>query len=311
MGQRQEMPESHVIAIDSGQTAIKVRIGSGRTYSFPGLRANSSLLPQIADVVGELARDLDGRPLRVLVGTCGLTDRDQDPEALLTLCEPHGVVSVSLAHDAITSFLGAVGNRRGVVVAAGTGAITLGVGAERIARVDGWGNVMGDAGGGYWIGREALDAAMRAHDGRGPATALTALVQQRFPDLDGAYIELQTNPDWVRTVAAFAQGVTTCAESDEVAAHICLSAGEHLAHSAATAVDRIGEAGQDNPLISLVGGIVSSGPVREACIAALAGRWPAFVPFPAEGSALDGTAALEGLSPTHPLWARVARASRP
>jgi N-acetylglucosamine kinase-like BadF-type ATPase len=35
---------------------------------------------------------------------------------------------------------------------------------------------MGDAGSGYWLGRAALDAVMRAHDGRGPATALTEVV---------------------------------------------------------------------------------------------------------------------------------------
>ncbi len=49
--------------------------------------------------------------------------------------------------------------------------------ATRVARVDGWGNIMGDAGSGYWIGREALDAVMRAYDGRGPQTALTDVVR--------------------------------------------------------------------------------------------------------------------------------------
>ena len=304
------MTDDTVIAIDSGQTAIKVRIGRQQSHSFPGLRANSSLLPQLAEVVGRVAPQAGRRPLEVLVGTCGLTARDNDPEELLRLCEPHGVESVVLAHDAITSFLGAVGDRSGVVVAAGTGAITFGVGAENIARVDGWGNVMGDAGGGYWIGREALDAVLRAHDGRGPATELTGIVQHRFPDLEGAYIELQTDADWVRIVASFAQGVVALSDRDPVAATICAEAGRQLAHAAATAVERIGEAGRPNPLISLVGGILAGGAVRDSCVAALQVRWPAFVPFPAEGNALDGAAALGALSPTHPLSGRIAKASR-
>lgn len=304
------MTELTEIAIDSGQTAIKVRLGQEEALSFPGLRANSSVLPQLAAVVGAVTKRAGHRSVRVLVGTCGLTKHDNDPIELLRLCEPYGVESVVLAHDAITSFLGAIGDRPGVVVAAGTGAITLGVGVETIARVDGWGNVIGDAGGGYWIGREAFDAVLRTYDGRGSATSLTAVVQRRFPDLESAYIELQTNGDWVRVVASFAQEVVLLADRDAVAASICEEAGRHLAHSAVTAAERIGEASQPNPVISLVGGILSRGAVRDSCVAALQARWPSFVPFPAKGSALDGAKALGELKPTHPLSGQVARASR-
>ena len=300
-----------VIAIDSGQTAIKVRLGPQESLSFPGLRANSDPLPQIAEVVGRVAEKAGRGPFRVFVGTCGFSKRDNDPVELLRLCEPYGVGSVILAHDAVTSFLGAVGDRRGVVVAAGTGAITLGVGVEAIARVDGWGNVIGDAGGGYWIGREALDAVHRAHDGRGPATGLTPVVERRFPDLESAYMELQTDADWVRIVSSFAQQVASLAAGDAVAAAICEEAGRQLAHSAATAVERIGEAGHENPVISLVGGILSGGAVHDSCVAALQERWPAFAPFPAEGTSLDGAAALGKLDPTHPLFGQIGQATRP
>jgi N-acetylglucosamine kinase-like BadF-type ATPase len=304
------MTPDTVIAIDSGQTAIKVRLGSEQPLSFPGLRANSSLLPQLADVVGKVAEQAGPGPRKVYVGTCGLTRRDNDPVELLRLCEHYGVESVILAHDAATSFLGAIGDRRGVVVAAGTGAITLGVGVETIARIDGWGNVIGDAGGGYWIGREALDAVHRAHDGRGPETSLTPVVERRFPDLESAYIELQTDADWVRIVASFAQQVASLAAQDSVAAAICEEAGRQLAHSAATAVERIGEAGQENPVISLVGGTLSGGAVRHSCVAALQERWPDFVPFPAQGTSLDGAAALGKLDPAHPLFGQIGRATR-
>jgi len=170
-------------------------------------------------------------------------------------------------------------------------------------------DLFGDAGGGFWIGREALDAVHRAYDGRGPATALTPVIQRRFTDLESAYIELQTDVDWVRIVASFAREVVWLAEQDAVAAAICKEAGDHLAHSAATAVERIGEAGQPNPLISLVGGILLPGAVRDSCVAALQARWPAFVPFPANGSALDGAQALGALDPSHPLSSQVASAS--
>ena len=37
-----------------------------------------------------------------------------------------------------------------------------------------WGYVIADEGSGYWLGRQALRAAMRHVDGRGPATTLTS-----------------------------------------------------------------------------------------------------------------------------------------
>lgn len=303
------MGEHAVMAIDSGQTAIKVRLQGAESRTFPGLRANSPLVPQLAMVISKVAERADARSFTVLIGTCGLTRLNDDPVELLRLCAPHGVEEVVLAHDAVTSFLGAMGDRRGVVVAAGTGAITLGVGVEATARVDGWGNVIGDSGGGYWIGRAALDAVFRAHDGRGPATSLTALVHRRFPDLDSAYMELLTDVDQVRTVAGFAHDVASVASRDPVAAGICREAGRELAHSAGTAVERIGEADQENPVISLIGGIASAGVIRDSCIASLQERWPRFVPFPAGGDALDGAQALGQLKPSHPLSARVSRAS--
>jgi N-acetylglucosamine kinase-like BadF-type ATPase len=40
--------------------------------------------------------------------------------------------------------------------------------------------MIGDEGSGYWIGREALAAVMRAFDGRGPETGLTAEMLAHF-----------------------------------------------------------------------------------------------------------------------------------
>ena len=59
---------------------------------------------------------------------------------------------------------------------------------------------MGDAGSGYWIGRAALEAVMRAYDGRGPQTALTPVVLADFPALEDAYIELQADDERVGLV---------------------------------------------------------------------------------------------------------------
>jgi N-acetylglucosamine kinase-like BadF-type ATPase len=60
------------------------------------------------------------------------------------------------------------------VVSAGTGSIAVGRDAKGARwRIGGYGWQMGDEGSGYAIGRAALGAVSRAHDGRSPRTALT------------------------------------------------------------------------------------------------------------------------------------------
>lgn len=178
-----------LLAIEAGQSSIKVRhvapAGIAEEWAMPALRTDRPLLPQLAEVLADAAARACIAPV-VGIGTSGLTEEGLDARALLFAAGPLGARSLSLAHDSITSFLGALGDGRGAVIASGTGVVTLAVGRTDVARVDGWGYLLGDAGSGYWIGRAALDAVLRANDGRGPATALTEVVRARFPVLEDA-----------------------------------------------------------------------------------------------------------------------------
>ena len=166
-------PAPSVLAIDAGQTGMKVRVRRGAARDdivFDGIRTHEPLLPQLAHVVrAAMARTgLDpGRHHRR--GSPDSPTAMPTPPRCSRCSSDTGIRDAVLAHDSTTSFLGALGDARGAVVASGTGVVTLAVGRDAIARVDGWGYIMGDAGSGYWIGREALDAVMRAFDGRGPA----------------------------------------------------------------------------------------------------------------------------------------------
>src|SRR5437763_12440566 len=61
----------------------------------------------------------------------------------------------------------------GIALIAGTGTIALGRDRHgTIVRAGGWGHIVGDEGSGYDLGRQCLQAASRAVDGRGPTTTL-------------------------------------------------------------------------------------------------------------------------------------------
>lgn len=302
-----------LLAMDAGQTGTKVRLrwadGTTRDDLLPGVLTDRPLLPQLAGTVAHLTDAEGAVPTTVAIGVSGVTDAHAEAERLMRHSALVGVERVIVAHDSITSFLGVLGDRYGAVVAVGTGVVTLGVGPAAAVRIDGWGNIMGDAGSGYWIGRETLDAVMRAHDGRGPATALTALIQERWPDLEAAYTSLQSDPERVRIVASFAAGAAELAASgDAVAQRICAAAADELAHSVVTAL-RTSGAPQD-AAVGATGGVLRSDLIRDAFTERVRGTFPDVRFVPPVGSGLDGAAALATLAPEHPLRTRFAEVLR-
>jgi len=98
--------------------------------------------------VSEVVRLSSGRRL----ATLGDGLRAELPGAL---AREFGVRTVALVADAVTAYAGALRARPGAVVAAGTGLIAIGTDLTGWRRADGWGHLLGDCGGGAWIGGRA------------------------------------------------------------------------------------------------------------------------------------------------------------
>ncbi len=300
---------TNLLAVDGGQTGIKLRWnlqGAAGELLLPGVRTHQPILPQLAAAIDKAAQQAGGKFHVVAVGATGLTRAEHDAGALLGLLQAHVQTEVLLAHDSVTSYLAALADAKGAVVAAGTGVVTLAVGEESVARVDGWGNIMGDAGSAYWIGQQVLTAVMRAHDGRGPATELRHSVAALWPDLEEAYIDLQSSAQRVATVASFAKTASQLAGEDEVAAQICTAAAKELALSAATALERVG--GRTQEPVACLGGVFGSELIRGQFAARLARLRPQAVVVDTSGTGLDGAQRLAALSHKHPLQSLISRA---
>ncbi|MFZ2242112.1 MAG: BadF/BadG/BcrA/BcrD ATPase family protein, partial [Gordonia amarae] len=199
------------LLVDAGQTGTRLRVigADGHvidTVAGP-VDTHHDVVDQVADRVRETLSDNNDRIGEVAVGLSGLTDDAARPDTLRHRLAHFGVGRVILAHDSVTAYLAANGTHHGVVVAAGTGVVTLGVSPEGVARVDGWGHLLGDAGSAYWIGRAGLDAAMRAFDGRAEPTALMRAAIDEFGPLPDLYMVLQADPARVSRIAGFARTV--------------------------------------------------------------------------------------------------------
>ena len=153
-----------VLAVDAGQTEIRAALADGergsRSATAPGvMRMGRRVGPEeVAEAL--VAALIELRPLPeplppLGVGLSGFeAAAEEDLRRVGELLSARlSVERLSIASDGVTSLLGALGERDGAVVAAGTGTVCVARRGERLAKVDGWGSLLGDAGSGFAIGR--------------------------------------------------------------------------------------------------------------------------------------------------------------
>ena len=180
----------HVLGIDAGGTktvclladeqgaVIAEGRGPGANLHAAGELAVEKVLHQVMEAA---IGDLPIVPSAICLGIAGV-DREDEARIVRALMRRIGYKSrVLVVNDALIALVAGAGDAPGIVIIAGTGSIAYGRNAAgEAARAGGWGHMIGDEGSGYWIGREALAAVMRAADGRGPETRLTAEILAHF-----------------------------------------------------------------------------------------------------------------------------------
>ncbi|MET8681875.1 BadF/BadG/BcrA/BcrD ATPase family protein [Streptomyces sp. NPDC004647] len=152
-------------------------------------------------------------------------------------------------------------------------------------RADGWGHLLGDCGGGAWIGRAGLEAALRAYDGRsGGSAPLLAGLEAAFGPAAGLPGLLYPRTDRPAVLASFAPEVGRCAGDDPVSAGILRDAARSIAEAMAAVCPRSG--GSE---LALTGGLFRMG---EPLLAPLRDELSRQLPYArrvtAAGDPLDG-----------------------
>jgi N-acetylglucosamine kinase len=175
------------------------------------------------------------------LGMAGV-DRPGDPEIIEDiLARIADFKRIVIANDAETALVGGVGRRHGIVLIAGTGSIAYGVnGHGEARRADGWGYLVGDEGSAHWIGVQGLRSVARAHDGRGPATALTSALVSHLglSDIQVMVTLVYGKSFGVPELAGLAPLVSQAARQDDaVAQEILREAGRRLNRTLKAVVD--------------------------------------------------------------------------
>jgi N-acetylglucosamine kinase-like BadF-type ATPase len=269
----------HVLGIDAGGTKTVCLLANERGEVLAQARASGANLQVMGEfgvekilhrVMEETVDDNDVTLDAVCLGIAGV-DRPRDAQTIKDIMRRIGrKTRTVVVNDALVALVAGAGEHAGVVIVAGTGSIAYGRdSAGRAARAGGWGYLLGDEGGGFWIGRAALSAVVRQFDHRGPATLLTDLVLKQMQlSTPSEVIHAIYDRGLQRHAIAGLAGVVQRAmeEGDAVAGEILDRAASELAAAAASVVTRLGMRGDIFPTI-LSGGMFKGIPSLASSVA--------------------------------------------
>ena len=265
--------ESFVVGIDGGGSKTRAILADDQGNSITEASgAGSAVRPgeaeQSAGVIAGVVRDVleeaerkDTQPRVLCVGVAGV-GRESEREALWEALVTHQLAEeVVVMSDLAIALEDAFGDGPGVLLIAGTGSSAYGRGpAGNTARCGGWGSIIGDEGGGAWIGRRALSVVAAAADGREPETALTGAILTATETTETAGLIRWAAGASAGGLATLAPVVMTVADGGDLRANSIISmAVEELAlHVRALARQLFTDERASVP-VALAGGLLRKG----------------------------------------------------
>ena len=268
------MPTRLYLGVDGGGTHTRALLadqsgrilGSGRSGS---TNRNHHPRAQVRSNLREaLLAATRGKPIEnatIFLGMCGVStdfDRADIVSIVREIPEVRAAAKVVVENDAIIGLTGGLSGRPGIVLIAGTGSASLGIDARgKRGWCGGWGALADDAGSAPWIGLRAIQAAVRAEDGRIGPTRLREIVFDflglREPR---ELIDRVHNRELTREeIGLLAPRVIAAGqEGDSVAGQIVRDAAAELSSLVATTSSRLFDSAA--PELILVGGLALSGP---------------------------------------------------
>lgn len=249
-----------ILASDTGDVLARV-LGHGTDPLHDGVDTTARRLCQLVESALAQADLPPGTP--IAVASCYLANVDlpeEETDMHAALIRLGMAAEIEVRNDTI-AVLKAGGTRGwGVAVVAGAGINAAGLredGSQE--RYLGIGPLSGDLGGGRWIARSGIGAAVRAADGRGPATSLSDAVLHYFgADAEAVAVAANRGTITGRQVIDFAPTVLRVASGgDRVAGEIVDRMADEIVTMAATLLRRMDLLGADADVV--LGGSVLQG----------------------------------------------------
>ena len=142
----------------SGDAGIEFRILDQGKLPPSNLRLTTS--ERLREIFAGLPREVDRAG--VFLAGCGT---EEDRQSLALICRDiWSNAKIVTGSDRDSGLAAAIDHGDGIVVNAGSGSSVTGRRGDRIERAGGWGHILGDTGGGYFLSVEALRLILRERD---------------------------------------------------------------------------------------------------------------------------------------------------
>jgi N-acetylglucosamine kinase-like BadF-type ATPase len=251
-----------VLATDRGDVLARIQ-GPGTRPHIDGLAATTRALAELARRAVAAAGLTADTPIAVGSFYLANVDLPDEEAAVLAHLQRLAVARRIEVRNDVFAVLRAGSSRGwGVAVVSGAGINAVGVHPDgHDERFLALGDVTGDWGGGYAVGLAGLGAAVRAGDGRGPATALRELLARHLgdPDPETTAIRLYRETDAEQSLLTLAPVVFQAASAgDAVARQIVERLADEVTTFAVALLRRLELLGSDADVV-LGGGTLQSG----------------------------------------------------
>lgn len=152
-----------IFADESGKVLKNFRL-KGIHYSVAGPQKYSEKITEyIQSAVKKSGLNIENC-LGICIGLAGAREESDRTKLVKLFKQKLNVRKIIVTSDAMTALIGAFEGNEGIILISGTGSVLYGYYDEVIKRIGGWGRIIGDEGGGYWIGKKALNIAAKEFD---------------------------------------------------------------------------------------------------------------------------------------------------
>lgn len=185
--------DKYVIGVDGGGTetigvlvnANGVVLAQGKvgptSYQAVGGERLKNEIMQLFKKLGIGSSQGPKKVAHVYLGLAGVGRASDRQEVRTLFDEVEFAENITVESDAMIALAGAFSGKEGIIIIAGTGAICFGKNETGpVVRSGGWGYLLGDEGSGFYIGQQAIIAALKDLDGRGEKTSLRRAFEKKY-----------------------------------------------------------------------------------------------------------------------------------
>ncbi len=243
------------LVVDLGQSGARIKIDNQVSQLQIAKLTTDSVVETLEKIFKLLPQ---AQYSNVFLSLTGLLGNVGDVAPYGKLCEKFfNADQVFVMDDGLAAYLGALGEKNGVVLTLGGGVVAVAGNNGKFGHADGKGQIFGDFGGGFWVGQQGLRRAISTLDQRDDAHDLVKLLSAELES--HSKLQNKTGVDAATLCISAAKTVIQGAENGVTSAQeILKTAAKFLGATVIAAWSKVSDNTQEKPSITFLGGLSRS-----------------------------------------------------